>query len=264
MMEQAEVVPAPGVAIQSVKLALSSEARASLEAVRVAQESARERARRQTVQARLWFAIVLGALGLVAVLVGPRIARLRASRAKPVATARPAAIPSAPVTTAPAMSAAAPVVVSAPDNVMRDLDPWAPPPPVTEPAPAAGKSKARGVGGDEGCDARSIRHAPWRLSPEACMRAFQAKPDSAALAMATAHAFYGRSRLAEAAQWGKRALALNPKAAEAYVMIARDELANGRQDSARAAYGRYLEVAPRGWHQAEARAALRLPAGASR
>jgi len=42
--------------------------------------------------------------------------------------------------------------------------------------------------------------------------------------------------------------------AEAYVLIARADAEAGRQDDARAAYARYLELAPRGWHQAEARA----------
>jgi Flp pilus assembly protein TadD len=62
---------------------------------------------------------------------------------------------------------------------------------------------------------------------------------------------------AEAAQWAKRALALDPNAAEAYVLIARADAAKGRHDDARTSYSRYLELAPRGWHKAEARAAVR-------
>jgi len=41
------------------------------------------------------------------------------------------------------------------------------------------------------------------------------------------------------------------------VLIARGEMKSGRSDEARTAYRRYLELAPRGWHQGEARAALR-------
>jgi tetratricopeptide (TPR) repeat protein len=50
---------------------------------------------------------------------------------------------------------------------------------------------------------------------------------------------------------------LDPNAAEAYVIIARADAENGRHEDARAAYQRYLEIAPRGWHKAEAQAALR-------
>jgi predicted TPR repeat methyltransferase len=75
---------------------------------------------------------------------------------------------------------------------------------------------------------------------------------------------FARGHRPAAAQWAKRALALNPKAAEAYIIVARDEVANGRQEAARTAYQRYLEAAPRGWHKAEARAALRPAAGTAR
>jgi tetratricopeptide (TPR) repeat protein len=138
---------------------------------------------------------------------------------------------------------------------MRDLEPW--PAPAALPAPAVTRTKARAGASEEGCDLAALRHSPWRLSPEACVRAFEAKPKNASLALATAHAHHGRGRLAEAAEWAKRAVALDPKLAEAYIIIGRDELANGRREGARAAYGRYLEIAPRGWHQAEARAAVR-------
>ncbi|HVV53032.1 MAG TPA: hypothetical protein VHO06_25455, partial [Polyangia bacterium] len=99
--------------------------------------------------------------------------------------------------------------------------------------------------------------APWRLSPEACARAFSADPSNAALALGVAQAEHARGHLDEAAQWAKRALALDPKAAEAYVLIARADLNDGRREDAGAAYRRYLELAPRGWHHAEARRALR-------
>ena len=54
---------------------------------------------------------------------------------------------------------------------------------------------------------------------------------------------------AEAAQWAKRALALDPNAAEAYVLIARADKAGGNHEDARAAYRRYLDLAPRGLAQ---------------
>ena len=79
----------------------------------------------------------------------------------------------------------------------------------------------------------------------------------ASLALAVAQAEHAHTHLNEAAQWARRALALDPNAAEAYIIIARAEAGNGRDGDARTAYQRYLEIAPRGWHKAEARAALR-------
>jgi tetratricopeptide (TPR) repeat protein len=116
---------------------------------------------------------------------------------------------------------------------------------------------------DEGCDTSS-RRGLWRRSPEACARAFAADPKNASLALAVAQAEHAHARLDEAAEWAKRALELDPNAAEAYVIIARAETENGRDDDARAAYQRYLEIAPRGWHKAEARAALRRASLSSR
>ena len=102
-----------------------------------------------------------------------------------------------------------------------------------------------------------LRTAPWRLSPAACARRFEADPSNAALALAVAQAEHAHARLGEAARWARRALALDPNAAEGYVLVARAEVENGRPEEAREAYRHYLELAPRGWHQAEARAAVR-------
>jgi Flp pilus assembly protein TadD len=115
----------------------------------------------------------------------------------------------------------------------------------------------------EGCDT-STRRGLWRRSPEACARAFAADPKNASLALAVAQAEHAHARLDEAAQWARRALALDPNAAEAYVIIARADSANGRDEEARTAYRRYLDLAPRGWHKAEARAALRGVSGTAR
>jgi Flp pilus assembly protein TadD len=95
------------------------------------------------------------------------------------------------------------------------------------------------------------------VSPEACTRAFEADPSNASLALAVAQAEHARGRLAEAAQWARRAIDLDPKTAEAYVIVARAEAENGRHGHARRAYRTYLKLAPRGWHHAEARSALR-------
>jgi tetratricopeptide (TPR) repeat protein len=243
-MEQADVSATSSAPIASIRLALSDEAKASLQAVRVAQEAARLQARRQTRVARLWFAASLGALALAGFALGPRASHWWRARHHRSIAARPS------------------LVLPAPAHPPAMPGPLAPANAPTVPATPAASSVAQGApapaaGADEGCDTSAIRSAPWRLSPDACARAFALHPDDAALALAVAHAEHARSHLAEAAQWAKRALALDPQAAEAYVIIARADTAGGRGEDARAAYREYLRLAPRGWHHAEARSALR-------
>lgn len=237
MMEQPEVSGTTALPIVSLRIALSDEARASLEAVHVAQEAARQRARRQTRQARLLFAISAAAVALVVAGLAPRVSRWKQARHPAAIAARAAAIsppPAAPAPAAPTEARAAQAAAA---------------------APPAAEAAARAP--TEGCDLASVRGAAWRVSPEACARAFEADPTNAALALAVAQAEHARGRLTEAAQWAKRALALDPEAAEAYVLIARDDLEHGRREDAGAAYRHYLELAPRGWHRTEARRALR-------
>jgi len=230
----------------SFRLALAEEARASLEAVRVAQEAARLSARRQTRRARLLFLVSMAGLALVVLGVSPRLSHSR----HPQAPAAAGTQARAPQGTAEAPQAAAAVAQPA-------IAPRA-----AAPVQVNGTPEASGT--DEGCDTALVRTAPWRLSADGCARAFALHPNDAALALAVAHAEHAHARLGQAAQWARRALALDPNAAEAYVMIARAETAEGQHDEARAAYRRYLELAPRGWHHAEARAALRGERTASR
>ena len=251
-----------GVAIVSLKLALSQETRASLAAVRVAQESAQRRARQQTMQARIWLALLVGAVALGAVTLRPRVAAWRQSRAETAKRARTsprtpsgppaAATPVAMAHAAQPASAAQPGIAKPAAPVVREPGPFAP----SAVVPVAARAKANDSGVPaEGCDT-STRSGLWRRSPEACARAFAADPKNASLALAVAQAEHAHAHLDEAAQWARRALALDPDAAEAYVIIARADAEHGRDEDARTAYQRYLEIAPRGWHKAEARAAL--------
>jgi tetratricopeptide (TPR) repeat protein len=234
MIEQADVSAIPSAPVGSFRLELSEEARASLQAVREAQEAARLQARRQTQQARLWFLTAVGALVLAGVTIAPRLSHWWHARRHPgtmVSSAKPAATSgsSAMVAAAQTAEASTPALESA--------------------APSAAS--------EEGCDTDAVRSTPWRLSPEACARAFALHPNDPTLALAVAHAEHAHGHLLEGAQWAKRALALDPDAAEAYVLIARADVADGRHEDARAAYHHYLQLAPRGWHHSEARAALR-------
>ena len=240
-MEQLDFSPGPNaVSIGSVRLSLSDEARASLEAVRAAQEVARRRARQQTRRARLWFLTVVGGVAVAAVF-GPRVARgWQARRPIPRPPRSPRPLRPSPARS-PAPAEATPAVTQPRDRPAGDR---------------AAKDEAAAAD-VTGCDPAAIRTAPWRASPEACARAFEANPSNASFALAVAQAEHAHGRLPEAAQWANRALAVDPNAAEAYVIIARAERQAGRQPQALVAYRHYLELAPRGWHRAEARAALR-------
>ena len=258
MLEHPDTEERPGFAIVSLKLALSQETRSSLAAVRVAQESAQRRARRQTLETRIGVALLLGAAALGAVAIRPHLAHWRQSRAQVATSTRTSLV--ATVIAAPPATAGQPAIAKAAIPVVPETEPSAPI--ATPPAAAQAKATDRGVPA-EGCDT-STRHGLWRRSPEACARAFAADPKNASLALAVAQAEHAHARLDEAAQWAKRALALDPNAAEAYVIIARADTENGRDEEARTAYRRYLEIAPRGWHKAEARAALRGPSRSPR
>jgi hypothetical protein len=203
---------------------------------------------------------------LAAIVAGPRVANWRHARAHAKIAPTPGSFRSSPAPTKPAIAApvAAPAV-AAPIAAPAIAAPVAAPAVVEAPGAPAGKAEApmspatapaTSAVNEKTCDTTLIRRAPWRLSPDACARAFDAEPRNATLALAVAHAAHVRGRTAEAAQWARRALSLDPKAAEAWVIIARAEAGSGRQEDARAAYQHYLEIAPRGWHRAEARAAV--------
>jgi tetratricopeptide (TPR) repeat protein len=253
MMEQPEVSAPPTTPIGSLRVALSVEARASLESVRFAQEAARLRSRQQTRQARLLFATG-AAMALLAVGLAPRVAHWRQAR-------RPASAATAPSPSPISLEAAPRAIAFGAESTVAPTPLGAAPhaaPADLAPMHAAAPEKTESpAGSNQRCDLGSVRTAAWRVSPEACALAFEADPTNATLALAVAQADHARGRLADAAQWAKRALALDPKAAEAYVLIARADLETGRREDAGAAYRHYLELAPRGWHHTEARRALR-------
>src|SRR4029079_18441672 len=72
------------------KLVLSNEVRASLQAVRVAQDAARVGARQQTLTTRVWFAASLAMLAAVGFTLAPRVARWRHGGVHAAPAAHPA------------------------------------------------------------------------------------------------------------------------------------------------------------------------------
>jgi hypothetical protein len=110
---------------------------------------------------------------------------------------------------------------------------------------------------------------PDQGAPAACRAAVLAKrfremlsvcdaaasgPDGASLALLVANAELERGHATSARRWARRAIERDPALAEAYVIIGSVDQQAGRDASARAAYARYLALAPTGKYAAELRA----------
>lgn len=211
------------------------EFRASLDAVRSVQETARSRARRETHRARMITVVVLAGVGIVAWNISSR----RSHRAQVIAA--PSVAPAAVVAT-PSPTPTPPVEA----------------PPATRPAPAVAAPAIDPAAAAEdaaACDAAFAEHR-WQVVAPACAAAFKARPQNSALAMRVAQAQHRRGYVADAGDWARTAIELDPTSAEAFVILARAEVAAGKPGAAATAYRRYLLLAPRGWHASEARRAL--------
>jgi hypothetical protein len=106
------------------------------------------------------------------------------------------------------------------------------------------------------CD-EAFAQRSWSAIASTCAAAFEARPQDGALAMRVAQAEHRRGHVASAADWARKALAVDPAIPEAFVIVARAEVAAGHARAGADAYQRYLALAPRGWHASEARRALR-------
>jgi hypothetical protein len=112
------------------------------------------------------------------------------------------------------------------------------------------------------CEVLSQHHR-WRQAAEPCAIAIKARPDDATLFLGLAQSAHARNRLAEAGEWAKRAIALDPTLAEAFIIEAHAEALAGDEAAAGRDFRRYLALAPRGWHAKEARKALRARSASS-
>jgi hypothetical protein len=88
----------------------------------------------------------------------------------------------------------------------------------------------------------------------ACTAARDANPDSAEAQGWLAHALFNRNRRREALIAAERAVRLNPKWADAYVIIGGVHQDVGEVDDAKRAYQRYLELDPHGQYSGDLRA----------
>jgi tetratricopeptide (TPR) repeat protein len=91
----------------------------------------------------------------------------------------------------------------------------------------------------------------------ACKKLTEEKPQSADAMVLLAHADLLAGREAETLRLARRASALDPNCAEAYLLEGNVEQAAGRMAVARTAYEAYLRAAPHGAHAAEIRTILK-------
>ncbi len=172
-----------------------------------------------------------------------------------------------PRATEPAAPVATPVAPPAEDLVAAKATAE---PPAKSPAPApaaerrtpSSSSPATGAvaakpqtDGFEACRNAFDRHRATDVL-ETCPKAIDETPQSAELAVILARTELERGRARQALDWAKKAVTLDAERAEAYVYLGGAEQAAGRSAAARAAYKRYLELAPRGRFAADLRAVL--------
>jgi CheY-like chemotaxis protein len=88
----------------------------------------------------------------------------------------------------------------------------------------------------------------------ACAAAKDANPRSAEAYALLAHAMFNRNRRRDALTWAERAVKIDPKLADAYVIIGGVHQDQGDLPEAKRAYKRYLDLAPTGPYAADLRA----------
>ena len=70
------------------------------------------------------------------------------------------------------------------------------------------------------------------------------------------HVEFNRNHRKDALAWAEKAVKIDPKLADAYVIIGGVQQEAGRNGEAKAAYKRYLELAPKGQYASDLRSIL--------
>jgi hypothetical protein len=213
-------------------------------------------------QRAAWIVGAIGVAALAVVVVWKSSGKTQMTEPPPARPAQsaPRLPPPEPIVAAPP-PAATPAIAPTPVPTAPTPVPTAP---VATLKPAILQSRARSVakvtavtaaaGGNTDLDKRCrTAHARGRSREvvDNCKRAFVAKPTAADIAVMLAQAEFDLSRMGPAMTWAQKAIALNPRAADAYVFLGGVHQEAGRRREARAAYKRYLELAPQGRYAAE-------------
>jgi tetratricopeptide (TPR) repeat protein len=89
-----------------------------------------------------------------------------------------------------------------------------------------------------------------------CADAVAENPQSADPAVMLAKTEFDRGRVVQALDWAKKAIAADADRADAYVFLGGAEQAAGHNAAAKAAYKRYLQLAPQGRYAGDLRSVL--------
>lgn len=91
---------------------------------------------------------------------------------------------------------------------------------------------------------------------DVCGRAFAAGATTAEVAVTIARAEFDRGRGTQAGAWARRAIERNADTADAYVYVGMAEQESGHRAAAKAAYQRYLQLAPKGRYASDLRSVV--------
>jgi tetratricopeptide (TPR) repeat protein len=143
------------------------------------------------------------------------------------------------------------------------VSPEVPAPAVAPPATAESAAAAREPSApvlapavDSGVRERclqSIREKRNKQILALCPAAFAEGASDADLAVTLAKVEFDRGRFAQAQAWSRKAIAINPDSADAYVFVGGAEQYQGHRKAAKEAYLHYLRLAPSGRYAGELR-----------
>lgn len=132
-------------------------------------------------------------------------------------------------------------------------------PPANEPAASAAAEGAVPVGDVESLRDRCVKthkggRGKYKEVIAACALAAAADAKAVDVLMILANAEFDRGRGKVAIIWAEKAIAIDPNVPEAYVFIGTAQQEAGNTEEAKAAYAKYLELAPKGKYAADVRA----------
>jgi predicted Zn-dependent protease len=100
-------------------------------------------------------------------------------------------------------------------------------------------------------------HGKYKSIVSACAKVLELDPKAADVMVMMANAELERGRAKESMEWGQRAMAIDPNLPEPYVFVGNAEQMAGHRKEAKAAYEKYLELAPTGSYANDLRAVLK-------
>jgi hypothetical protein len=192
---------------------------------------------------------------------GGHAAAITDDAVRPTVQASPVAEPLTPPAPAPAAPQPSPPAV-----VYHEPEKLPAPAPADEVLPPSPKRTSAGAAA--GSEAGALEPRNMDLCKKAfdqrrykeilskCADAVVENPQSADAAVMLAETEFDRGRVVQALDWAKKAIAADADRADAYVFLGGAEQAAGHNAAAKAAYKRYLQLAPQGRYAGDLRSVL--------